>query len=488
VSDFRELVDLASERLGGSVLYANDEFFAEKENLVKQARPVWKDHEYTDRGKWMDGWESRRRRTAGHDFALIRLGTPGIVRGVVVDTSYFRGNFPESCSIEGTSLPHHASVDDLNNARWSDVLPRAPLKGDSENLFEIDSPYAFSHLGFSIFPDGGVARLRVHGEVVPDWHRAGGLAGEVDLAAIENGAQVLNCSDMFFGPKHNLIMPGRAHNMSDGWETRRRRGPGNDWVIVKLATEGLARRLEIDTNHFKGNYPDTASLEGSSDGKSWRELLPRTRMQPHTRHFFVDELADRGPFSQVRLNVFPDGGVSRLRLWGVASEAGRRQEAVRRINAAPDPIAELKACCGSSKWAEAMAAARPFASWDRLTEAGDRAWSSLSPDDWMEAFRAHPRIGAGDSSPSAGLGMTRGWSAQEQAGARDANRETLADANRAYEQKFGHIFLICATGRSAQDILDNLRARMNNDSKTELRVAGEEQRKITALRLEKLVT
>jgi allantoicase len=211
-------------------------------------------------------------------------------------------------------------------------------------------------------------------------------------------------------------------------------------------------------------------------------------MQPHTRHFFVDELADRGPFSQVRLNVFPDGGVSRLRLWGVASEAGRRQEAVRRINAAPDPIAELKACCGSSKWAEAMAAARPFASWDRLTEAGDRAWSSLSPDDWMEAFRAHPRIGAGDSSPSAGLGMTRGWSAQEQAGARDANRETLADANRAYEQKFGHIFLICATGRSAQDILDNLRARMNNDSKTELRVAGEEQRKITALRLEKLVT
>ena len=482
MSDFRELADLASERLGGAVLYANDDFFAEKENLIRQARPVWKEHEYTDRGKWMDGWESRRRRTPGHDYAILRLGAPGVIRGVVVDTAFFRGNYPESCSIEGTHAPHHATIDDLNHARWAEVLPRSPLKGDSENLFAVENPYAFTHLRFSIFPDGGVARLRVHGEVVPDWHRAGGLGGEVDLAAIENGAQVLNCSDMFFGPKHNLIMPGRAHNMSDGWETRRRRGPGHDWVVVKLATEGTIRRVEIDTNHFKGNYPDTASLEGSAGVNEWRELLPRTKLQAHTRHFFVDELADRGPFSHIRLNVFPDGGVSRLRVWGTATEAGRRAEAARHIDTALDPKTELRACCGSARWVDAVAGERPYASWDQLIATSDGVWSSLSPDDWMEAFRAHPRIGEKKEGAR--------WTAQEQSGTRGASSETvraLADGNRAYEEKFGHIFLVCATGRSADEILANLRERMKNDPKTELRVAAEEQRKITALRLEKLV-
>ncbi|HYO77771.1 MAG TPA: allantoicase, partial [Thermoanaerobaculia bacterium] len=277
MSDFLTFLDLASERLGGSVLYANDDFFAEKENLLKPAKAVWKEHEYTDRGKWMDGWESRRKRVPGHDFAIVRLGVRGVVRGVVVDTAFFRGNYPESCSIEGTSMRVDAPVDALLAADWRELLPRTPLKGDSENVIAVGGNDAVTHLRFNIFPDGGVARLRVHGEVVPEWRLAGGLANELDLAAAENGADVLNCSDMFFGPKHNLIMPGRAHNMSDGWETRRRRGPGHDWVIVKLATEGRVRRIELDTNHFKGNYPDTASIEGSRDGEHWLELLPRTK-------------------------------------------------------------------------------------------------------------------------------------------------------------------------------------------------------------------
>src|SRR4051794_9397760 len=327
MSDFRDFLDLASERLGGSVLYATDDYFAEKENLLRPAKAVWKEHEYTDRGKWMDGWESRRKRTPGHDFAIVRLGLRGVVRGVVVDTAFFRGNYPSHCSIEGCHARPESDVDSLLAANWTEILPKSELKGDSENLFAIDSPYAFTHLRLHIYPDGGVARLRVHGEVAPDWRREGGLSIETDLAAVGHGGDVLACSDMFFGPKHNLIMPGRAANMSDGWETRRRRGPGHDWVDVRLACEGVVRRIEIDTAHFKGNYPDTCSIEANG-----AELLPRTKLQADTRHVFVDELRDAGPVSQLRLNVYPDGGVSRLRVHGTATEAGRAEMVTRRVN------------------------------------------------------------------------------------------------------------------------------------------------------------
>jgi allantoicase len=475
----KDLIDLASERLGGSVLYANDDFFAEKENLLKPSKPVWKEHEYTDRGKWMDGWESRRKRVPGHDFAIVRLGLPGVVRGVVVDTAFFRGNYPESCSIEGTSMRVDASVEELLAADWRELLPRSPLQGDSENEFPIASTDAVTHLRFNIFPDGGVARLRVYGEVVPDWRLVGGLGNEIDLAAAENGADVLACSDMFFGPKHNLIMPGRAHNMSDGWETRRRRGPGHDWVIVKLATEGHVRRIELDTNHFKGNYPDTASLEGSRDGETWTELLPRTKLQAHTRHFFIDELASAGPFTHLRMNVYPDGGVSRLRVWGVATIEGRREAAVRRVNTLFHPHV-LRTVCASTAWVEGMAAARPFASWEQMIETSNRIWFSLPPGEWLEACAAHPRIG--DRKP--------GWSSQEQAGTITAAAETMraiAAGNVAYEEKFGFVYLVCATGRSADEMRADLDRRLQNDRETELRNAAAEHAKITAIRLEKLV-
>jgi allantoicase len=475
----KDLLDLASERLGGSVLYANDDYFAEKENLLKPSKPVWKEHEYTDRGKWMDGWESRRKRVPGHDFAIIRLGLRGIVRGVVVDTAFFRGNYPESCSIEGTSMRADAPVDALLDAEWREILPRSPLQGDSENLFDIASNEALTHLRFNIFPDGGVARLRVHGEVVPEWRLVGGLGNEIDLAAAENGGDVLNCSDMFFGPKHNLIMPGRAHNMSDGWETRRRRGPGHDWVIVKLATEGRVRRIELDTNHFKGNYPDTASIEGSRDGETWTELLPRTKLQAHTRHFFIDELLSDEPFTHLRMNVYPDGGVSRMRVWGVATEAGRRAAAMGRVNTLFDSR-ELLRVCTSKEWAQQMMAARPFASWDAMVDAATKIWLSLEAKDWLEAFAGHPRIGE----------RKAGWSSQEQSGTRSASEETMraiAEGNREYEEKFGFVFLICATGRSADEMLANLNERLTHDRETELSIAAEEQAKIIALRLEKVV-
>lgn len=320
--EFTELVDLAAERLGGAVLFANDEFFAPKENLLKASQPIFIEGKYTDLGKWMDGWETRRRRTPGFDWCIVRLGLPGIIRGVIVDTSFFRGNYPEQCSIEACTLDGQPTVEQLLDPQnqWVEILPLAQLKGDSQNPFELHHEQRFTHLRLKIYPDGGVARLRVFGEVVPDWD-ALARRDEIDLAAVEHGALVLSCSDMFFGHRHNLIMPGRALNMSDGWETKRRRGPGFDWVVIKLACQGQVKRVEVDTSWFKGNFPDTCSLEachatGNLDAAEWQTLLEPAKLQAHTRHHYEKELKPLGSLTHVRFNIFPDGGVSRLRIFG----------------------------------------------------------------------------------------------------------------------------------------------------------------------------
>jgi allantoicase len=316
VSSFVDLVDLASERLGAAVLAANDEFFAAKENLIKRGPAVWREGEYTERGKWMDGWETRRRRDDGdHDWCLVRLGVRGIPRGVDVDTSFFRGNYPESCAIDACDAAGLPTIDALARERWREIVPRSALTGDAHNLIASDGAAPATHLRLRIFPDGGVARLRVYGEVVADWDRLR-ARGDVDLAAAEHGGVVVACSDMFFGSRHNLIMPGDATHMGDGWETKRRRGPGHDWTIVRLGAAGAIRRAEVDTRHFKGNAPGACSLEGSRDERDWKDLLPRTALQPDTRHLFEDELQPIGDVTHVRLNIFPDGGVARLRLFG----------------------------------------------------------------------------------------------------------------------------------------------------------------------------
>ena len=330
MTDFLELIDLAGERVGGAVLAANDEFFAGKDNLIKEGRPEYHDDEYTDRGKWMDGWETRRRRSPGHDWCVVRLGLPGILHGFVVDTTHFKGNAPETCSIEACET---ASLDpalaDAGPLSWTELVPRSPLRADSENMFSAAAPRPFTHVRLNIFPDGGVARLRVHGEVAPDWARIARAGGELDLAAVENGGLVLAASDEFFGSRHNLVMPGRGFGMSDGWETRRRRDIGHDWVIVRLGRSGAVRRIDVDTIHFKGNAPGSCSVEiirapGAAvaelidPNREWTELLPETKLYPHTLHRFEEELKAPAEATHARLNIFPDGGVSRLRLWAPA--------------------------------------------------------------------------------------------------------------------------------------------------------------------------
>ncbi|NEK96347.1 allantoicase, partial [Modestobacter muralis] len=328
---FVHLPDLARRDLGGAVVAANDELFAARENLVLP-HPAVARTEFGHKGKEYDGWETRRRRTAGHDWAIVRLGAPGIVAGVVVDTAFFTGNYPAQASVEGAAVEGHPSVEELTRADWQPLVPLSDLAGDTANPFPVDSDRRVTHVRLSIHPDGGVARLRVHGTVVPDPRLLD--AGPVDLAALENGGRVTGVSNAHYGSPLQLIGRGLARSMGEGWENARRRGPGNDWVDVALACEGVVTLAELDTSYFLGNAPGTASLTGRTADGAEVELLPRTRLQPDTRHRFV--LGGTTGVSAVRLDVFPDGGMARLRLWGRPTAAGRAALGRRWFDALPD--------------------------------------------------------------------------------------------------------------------------------------------------------
>ncbi len=242
----------------------------------------------------------------------------GVVRGVNVDTSFFTGNFPTHCSIDAldTTRPIARTVLATEGEPWTSLLAKSALQGDGANFLAIDNERPWTHLRLNIFPDGGVARLRVFGEVVVDWAKVASGGRAVDLAAIDHGGLVVDVSDKHYGSPNNMLMPGRAANMGDGWETKRRRGPGHDWAIVRLGTTGELTKVEIDTNHFKGNYPDSASIDGLVGDGEWVEALPQTKLRAHHRHFFTTELRRMGAVSSIRLNIYPDGGVSRLRVYG----------------------------------------------------------------------------------------------------------------------------------------------------------------------------
>jgi allantoicase len=327
---FTRLPDLASRALAGSVVWATDELFAERENLIKPGRAVFSTEDFGHKGKVYDGWETRRRREPGHDAAIVRLGVPGVVRGVVVDTSWFRGNYPPFASVEATSVEGFPSPAELAEAEWVTLVPRSPLAGDADNAFAVDDGHRFTHVRLSIYPDGGVARFRVHGEPVPDPRL---LTGTVDLAALEHGGDVVDCSNDFYSSPLQLLLPGRARIMGDGWENARRRDGGNDHVTVRLAAPGTVRRIEVDTSCFVGNAPGEAELTGQDAGGTWRPLVPRTRLQPDTRHVFRVPLGS--PVTAVRLDVFPDGGLARLRVHGELTPAALAEATARWLRLLP---------------------------------------------------------------------------------------------------------------------------------------------------------
>jgi allantoicase len=312
----RQRINLEQPRLGSRVTFATDEFFGAKERIIDAAEPIFIDDKYDDHGKWMDGWESRRRREPGHDYCVIRLGVPGIIHGLDVDTSHFTGNYPPHASLEACSANVDVPADD-----WVEIVPRIELAGNSHHYLDVRDDTVRTHVRLHIYPDGGVARLRVFGEVRANFADVDGF---VDLAAVEHGGRAIACSDEHYGSMQNLLAPGRGVNMGDGWETARRRGPGNDWVIIALGQPGIIERAEIDTAHFKGNYPDRVLLEGAvfdsdeaavSSSNQWQTLLPEEKLKMDQQHYF-EGLQPIGDVSHVRVAIYPDGGISRVRLFG----------------------------------------------------------------------------------------------------------------------------------------------------------------------------
>ncbi|WP_208348516.1 allantoicase [Pseudaestuariivita rosea] len=317
-------INLASAGLGARAISATNEFFAPLGRMLQDSDPIFIPEKFDDHGKWMDGWETQRRRDGGHDHAIIQLAGPGRILGFNVDTSHFTGNYAPACRIEAAA-PVGGELSD--ETLWVEVLPHSPLGPSAQHFFKCKSFESWSHLRIHIYPDGGIARLRVYG--VPELAEAD-TKGEIDLAAALNGGRILAFSDAHYGDYMRLLAPGRGINMGDGWETRRRREPGYDWMVIALGARGRIEKALIDTAHFKGNFPDGASLQAAdllsfgdgltdalvTDSMFWRDLLPRQKLQADFEHRFRDELIDLGPVTHVRFNIYPDGGVSRLRLFG----------------------------------------------------------------------------------------------------------------------------------------------------------------------------
>ena len=309
--------NLADPQLGGAVIMVSDEFFAPAKRMLSAEEPQFEADRFDDHGKWMDGWESRRRRDGGHDYCVVRI-CPGVIHGVDIDTRHFTGNFPPAASI----LACRVDGDPGRDCNWQELIPRTELQGNRHHFLEVDDSRTWTHLMLRIFPDGGIARFRVFGEAnaEPD------LGEEwIDLAASAAGGCAIACNDMHFGHMSNLIKPGPSVNMGDGWETRRRRTEGNDWVILGLGRAGTIYRIEVDTAHFRGNYPASCSLRGATTesddfpldaSASWAEILPPAMLGPDQLHVFEREVRNVGPVSHVRLDIYPDGGIARLRLHG----------------------------------------------------------------------------------------------------------------------------------------------------------------------------
>lgn len=497
---FSDLVDLACETVGGAALWSSDAFFASETNLVRAAEPAFDPAAYTERGKLMDGWEPRRRRHPGHDTAIVRLGLSGRLRAVDIDTRHFLGNHAPFASLDATRAPADASVEFLRDeARWTPVLAQVRLERGGHNVFVLDDFEGATHVRLHIYPAGGVARLRVYGRPAP---RSGGSDGRVDLACADRGGRALACTDMFFSRMHNLIRPDEAVDMGDGWETKRNPVPKQDHVVLELSESGVLDEILVHTRHFKGNFPSAVRIEALHwpgapphalmRSSAWQPITADTPLGPHQAHHLPVTAA--GPWTHLRMTILSDGGISRLRAYGRPADRSPADDddALCWLNGADEAAVReaLARCCGARRWVEGMLAARPFASRTHLHGAADHVWWHLGDADWREAFTHHPRIGADMAALRQKFGATAGWSAGEQAGAAAASEDdlkNLAQGNLDYEQRFGHIFIVCASGLTAGQMLERLRARLDNRAEDELRIAAGEQARITALRLDKLL-
>jgi allantoicase len=470
------MVDLISSAVGGRIVEFNDEFFAPASNLISPGDAV-SNSEYTDRGKWMDGWETRRRRDPGHDWCVIALGVPGRVEHVTVDTSFFTGNYPESFSLEACG---EDEAERLADAEWEEVLPRTPLSGDSRASFVVDNPHRLAYLRLNIFPDGGVARLRVEGTPIPSLSQVCPGEDPVDLLSMLVGGEAVNASDVHYSPPSNLLRPTEPAGMWDGWETKRRRGPGNDWVELRLGMPGEIDTVVIDSRHFKGNAPGSVSILVSEDGVGWEAVLDRVAVAPHDVAGL--DLPVPAHACYLRVDIHPDGGLARVKALGRPDREALVEKRMAYLNSLTEPAARrfFRTACGSGSWVESMLAQRPFAGLEDIHTGAETAFDLLEEADWLEAFSGHPRIGEpGDEAAN-----------REQAGVQDAEKNTLdvlADANRAYEDQFGFTYIVYAAGKTAEEMLAIAESRLGSTREHEIEVASREQRSITTTRLRRML-
>jgi allantoicase len=471
------LIDLSSASMGGRVVSCNDEFFAEAANLLKTSAPKWDPEAFTDRGKWMDGWETRRRRDDGFDWCVLALGVPGRIRRVTVDTAHFTGNYPESFSLEACSA---GPGFDPGRAEWVEIVGRTSLEGDSILDVEVDDPHRATHVRLNIYPDGGVGRLRIWGDPIPEMSQVCPADGSIDLVAAVVGGEALDASDHHYSPPSNLLAPTDPAGMWDGWETRRRRGPGHDWATFRLGLSGKIDLIEVDTRFFKGNAPGWVSVSVSDDGQEWIPIVERAAVEPDT----INRVRPSAPMaaSLVRLDIHPDGGLARLHILGRPNPEAAGELRVRYLNALFPEEAEkfFRAACASRNWVARMVSRRPYASPGGVLEAARDEFEGLRETDWLEAFAGHPRIG------ERGEEMAN----REQTGA-DGAEESILDGlvrvNRDYELRFGFTFIVYATGKSASEMLEIARRRLGNDRRSEIVNASVEQTAITETRLRRML-
>ncbi|WP_017222351.1 allantoicase [Moritella dasanensis] len=326
--NFDRHINLADEKLGAEAIFATDDFFADKQRMLKTAAAVFVPDLYDENGKWMDGWESRRKRHEGYDYCIVRLGLPGSIEGLNIDTANFTGNYAPSASVDACFVAD--GQDPQAETQWTEILASESLQGDSEHLFSLTDNTVYTHVRLNIYPDGGVARLRVYGKPSINWDNIS-ADQEIDLAATVNGGRAIACNDEHFGVMGNLLNPGRGINMGDGWETARRRTPGNDWVIIALGNKGSVNRIEIDTAHFKGNFPDSVNIQAAcvaggteeqiqAQSLFWRELLPAQKLSADNIHNYQEQVNVLGDITHIRVNIYPDGGISRVRMFGTVSK------------------------------------------------------------------------------------------------------------------------------------------------------------------------
>ncbi len=478
----KRAIDLASDRLRGYVLASSDQAFTSGAQLVSSQEP-----------KSSLGWRTRRRRESGHDWAVIRLGVPGIVEELVIDTTGQAGQSPTHVSVEGCNAPHTCAAGDLKD--WEALLPKTVLADDCPNTFSVPNGKRYSHLRLNIYPDGGITRFHALGQPVPSWMAPGAVPlSSLDLAGAHNGGQVFGWSDAISAPAaQNLIYPSAPSDSNDAWITRRRRQPGHDWLVVRLAEAGQLHTVVLDTERLETDIPAKASLEGAHslgqpEESDWFELLPAQATLSNTEHVYSQEIATHEEVRWVRLNLFPDGGMARLRLWGALSPKGQVQSRLRYLNSASSgELREIfRAVCHSDKWASSMALAGPFESVSDLQKKGATAWSHCREVDWREALAGHPRIG----EKAKGGDLASRWSRGEQSKAAtpdEAIKAELRENQLVYEERFGFLFLICATGRTTDQILSVLKVRLEQTPEIELQTVAEELAKIIHLRLEKLL-